>query len=294
MQNDYLAGVAGEAQKVVLVAPTTITADGNSPGVDITKFSGKCLLDIAIFGEKGTTPKMDIKVQTSDEVVLIDTLTYSGTGNGVISEIEAGPDAVEETITVTLSSASAFAVSGSVTGSMAAGTVGTRYVSQQCSFLVLAGSTAFVNTDAFGFDVAAARGYTDVAGAIAQVGAAKILTYKTINADELGRFLRLNYDVGQTAIPLQGVSKANPAVVTYANHGLNSLDTVTIAGITQADWAVPFNKQHTITKLNANTFSVAVDSSGIAAVYDPATDPGTIISGALAYTVAANIFGFTK
>ncbi|HSW62179.1 MAG TPA: hypothetical protein VLH56_02490 [Dissulfurispiraceae bacterium] len=291
---DYLAGVAGEVQKVVLVTPTAITADGNSPGVDSTSFSGKCLVDAAIFNTKGTTPTMDIKLQESSEVVPVDALTYAGTGTGVISEIEVGPDAVHETITVTLSSASAFAVSGGTTGAMAAGVVGTRYVSQQCSFIIHAGAVAFVNTDAFGFHITKDRAYTDVVdGAITQVGA-NILTYKTLNADELGKFLRLNYTLAQTAIDLAGASKANPCIITYVGHGLNSLDTVTIAGITQNDWAAALNKSHIITKLTADTFSIPVDTSGIAVAYNAATDPGTIVSDTKSYTVAANIFGFKR
>jgi hypothetical protein len=295
MNQDYLAGVAGKVEKLALLALGSITADGNSAGVDITKLSGKCLLDIVVIPEKGSTPTMDIKLQESAEVVPINAQTYTGTGDGTITEIEVGPDAVHETITITLTSATAFGVVGGVTGSMAAGVVGTKYVSQQVSFLITAGGVAFINNDAFAFHVTKARAYTDVAsGDFTQVATAKTLTYKSINADELGKFLRLNFDIGKTAIALQGASKASACVITYASHGLNSLDTVTIAGITQADWSTALNGQHVITKLNANTFSIPVDTSLIAAVYNAATDPGTIVSDTVSYIVGANIFGFTE
>ncbi len=202
MKQDYFGGVAGMVKKLALLAPVAITADGNSGGVDITKFSGNCLLDLAVFNTAGTLPTLDIKLQTSAEVVPINAQTYSGTGNGTITEIEAGPDAVHETITVHLASATTFEVTGSVTGSMAAGIVGTKYESPQCSFLVTAGGTAFIHTDEFTFHITKARAYTDVAdGSFTQVVAENVLTYKSINVDELGKYLRFNFDIGGTVGP---------------------------------------------------------------------------------------------
>lgn len=76
---------------------------------------------------------------------------YTGTGNGLITNLIGTSSSVVETITVTLSSSSAFAVSGSVTGSMGTGTVGTPFVHAKAHFTVVAGSTAWVNTDTIVF-----------------------------------------------------------------------------------------------------------------------------------------------
>jgi hypothetical protein len=64
-----------------------------------------------------------------------------------------------ETWTITFTSASAFGVSGSVSGAQAAGTVGTNYTSNtpagRISFLITAGGTAFVSGDTFTIPVVA-------------------------------------------------------------------------------------------------------------------------------------------
>lgn len=81
--------------------------------------------------------------------------SFTGTGNGTISGPAAGQSAiggsasVAETITITFSSATAFAVSGSVTGSIGSGTVGTAFASDQINFTITAGDTDFVSGDAF-------------------------------------------------------------------------------------------------------------------------------------------------
>ena len=79
----------------------------------------------------------------------------------------------------------------------------------------------------------------------------------------------------KTAVQIEGLSRAAACVVTWTAHGLDSGDKVTFAGITQADWTA-LNAQHTITHINANSFSIAVNTSGYGADYVPGTDPGTI------------------
>jgi hypothetical protein len=74
---------------------------------------------------------------------------------------------------------------------------------------------------------------------------------------------------------IEGLSRAAACVVTWTTHGLRSGDKVTFADITQADWTA-LNAEHVITYLNANTFSIAVNTSGYAGDYVPATDAGTI------------------
>jgi hypothetical protein len=87
---------------------------------------------------------------TSTGMALEPVLT--GTGNGTISA-KGGSASVAETITVTFTSATAFGVSGSVSGSLGTGAVGTPFTSTKTNFTITAGGTAFVSGDTFVFDV---------------------------------------------------------------------------------------------------------------------------------------------
>ena len=79
-----------------------------------------------------------------------------------------------------------------------------------------------------------------------------------------------------TAVAIAGLSKAAACVVTWVGHGLVNGDKVTFAGITQADW-VAVNGEQTITRIDDDSFSIAVNTSGFAVAYDAATDLGTYI-----------------
>ena len=89
----------------------------------------------------------------ADKPVL--SVSYVGTGNGTIDFLDGGVGGVTETWTITLTSASAFTVSGSVSGAQSGGTVGVNYMTTSdsrtslLSFTIEAGGTAFINTDAF-------------------------------------------------------------------------------------------------------------------------------------------------
>lgn len=80
------------------------------------------------------------------------TPSFVGTGNGTI-DAHGGSAGVAETITVTFTSATAFGVVGSVSGSLGTGVVGTLFTSTKANLTITAGSTAFVATDAFTFAV---------------------------------------------------------------------------------------------------------------------------------------------
>jgi len=75
--------------------------------------------------------------------------TFVGTGNGDLTAYLGSATSVAETVTVTFSSSTAFAVSGSVSGSLGSGTVGTPFTSGKIAFSISAGSTAFASADAF-------------------------------------------------------------------------------------------------------------------------------------------------
>lgn len=62
------------------------------------------------------------------------------------------------------------------------------------------------------------------------------------------------------AITLTTSTAANPCVVTCTNHGLQTGDVVTIAG--HSGTTPTINGARTVTRVNANTFSVGVDTSG--------------------------------
>jgi hypothetical protein len=84
------------------------------------------------------------------------------------------------------------------------------------------------------------------------------------------------------AVTFSAVSKANPAVVSAAAHGLITGETVTIASGT-GDWA-GLNGTRAITVIDADSFSVAVNSSAYASTFG-----GTIVSNLPWQRVALDI-----
>ncbi len=83
---------------------------------------------------------------------LIPTAGGSNAGNGEVSSIACKPfSTVSETITITFSSASAFSVSGSVSGALGSGTVENLFTAtgNKIRFLITAGTSAFVSGDTF-------------------------------------------------------------------------------------------------------------------------------------------------
>lgn len=81
------------------------------------------------------------------------TPSFVGTGDGTIDDVIGGSAGVAEIITVTFTSATAFGVVGSISGSLGTGVVGTPFTSTKVNFTITAGGTAFVSTDAFTFAV---------------------------------------------------------------------------------------------------------------------------------------------
>lgn len=61
-------------------------------------------------------------------------------------------------------------------------------------------------------------------------------------------------------VTLTSSTAANPCVVTATAHGLQTGDVVTIAG--HAGTTPTINGSRTVTRVDANSFSVAVDTSG--------------------------------
>jgi hypothetical protein len=80
------------------------------------------------------------------------TPSFVGVGNGTI-DAHGGSAGVTEVITVTFTSSTAFSVSGSISGALGTGTVGTLFTSTKANLTVTAGTTAFAAADAFTFSV---------------------------------------------------------------------------------------------------------------------------------------------
>lgn len=159
--------------------------------VDKQDYSGEVILINAATIQSGTA-RLDMKLQHATDSDNIGAITYSGTGNGKITQCEACGDAVTETITVHLASATSATVTGSVSGAIGTATVGTVFTSPQITFLLVAGSTAFVHTDEFSIAVTG-RIYSDVDGtAIHQLHSAATASISTypVNISACGRYIR--------------------------------------------------------------------------------------------------------
>lgn len=74
---------------------------------------------------------------------------YAGTGNGDLTNYLGTAASVAETFTLTATSSTSFNVVGSVSGALAAATVGSDYTSAKIAFKIVAGATPFVAGDVF-------------------------------------------------------------------------------------------------------------------------------------------------
>lgn len=193
---------ASGSTQTVIFTPAAVAANSSSAGVDVNGYSGDAMVVLTGVKTAGTNPTLAVKLQhASDSDIVTSVTPGSNTGNGTFTQVYGGADSVAENITITFSSASAFAVSGSVTGAMAAGTVGTLYSTPQVEFLVTAGSAAFINGDTCVI-VTTARTYADVGdGAFTGLTTTGSVQRLAVNLDKLGRYLRLNFVIGGTVGP---------------------------------------------------------------------------------------------
>lgn len=194
--------IIGDATLTNIQAPASITADGNSAGIDARALIGHGCLILTSRNTAGTNPTLALKLQGSPDVDRVTSVTPgSNTGTGNCFDVVAGPDAIAETITLTFSNATTAAVSGSVTGSMGNATVGQRFSNAQIAFDLVAGGTAFANLDTIAI-VTAARTYSDVdGGAFTSLTATASTQKRNFDFDKLPRYLRMAYDIGGTNTP---------------------------------------------------------------------------------------------
>jgi hypothetical protein len=180
--------------------PASITADGNSAGVRVRDYKGKGAVILTALNTTGTDPTMAIKLQHSGDLDLIGTVTYAGTGNGTITQVIGGADAITENIVVTFSNATTAAVVGATSGALGTATVGTLFSCANIEFMLKAGGTAFVSGDAFTVPVTA-RTYADVGVAFTGLTSGASVQKKGVDFDQLKAYLRAVYDIGGTDNP---------------------------------------------------------------------------------------------
>lgn len=104
-----------------------------------------------------------------------------------------------------------------------------------------------------------------------------------------------------TKVPISAISKASPAVVTSVGHGIHASarPSVTISGATGTGWVTGINGTFVGTYIDADTFSVPVDSSGFGTlagtVVFTTTGPRTTVAEwaiqKLTYDVSGNVIG---
>lgn len=204
--------ILGDSTLTTLQAPASISADGNTAGVDIRSLCGQGAVLLTALNTAGTSPTLATKLQHAPEADVVTSVTPgSNTGNGTCTQVYGGPDAVAETITVTVKAGGTTAsVVGGVSGALADATIGTLYQSAKVEFMLTQGATPFAENDSFAI-VTTARTYSDVDGGgftgLSGAGQASIQK-KGLDFDKLGRYLRVNYDIGGTSSPAYTVAVA--------------------------------------------------------------------------------------
>jgi hypothetical protein len=134
---------------VVFTSPTNFTVQGNDYGI----------VGLGTVGTPFTSTTVNFTITSGStpfvagdyfqfSLIYVPT-TYTGTGNGTMTNILPQSLAIPETWTITLTSATAFTVTGSSSGPQAGGTVGAPYNNGFISFKLNAGSTPFVAGDQF-------------------------------------------------------------------------------------------------------------------------------------------------
>lgn len=143
------AFVKPETITVVMTSPTGFTVQGSESGI----------IGFGTVGVMFTSSKVGFTVNAGsipfspNDYIEFDLVWepagYVGAGNGEMVNILPDVDAVEETVTVTFTSATTFDVNGSVLGLHGTGTVGVPFDENTLNFTINVGSTPFVAGDEF-------------------------------------------------------------------------------------------------------------------------------------------------
>lgn len=174
------------------------------------------------------TAKIDLALQGAEvgrtaRFLFYESASRSGAGNGNITRLGTLASAVAaDTITITFSSATAFAVNSSISGSLGAGTVGTLFNSgSKVQFTLVAGSTAWANT-------------STITMLSKQQGFKNDGTAKSITIQPGGVVAMYGADVGTRRQRVDAHITANDATLTMANALTWPLGTKCAVGST--DW----------------------------------------------------------
>lgn len=143
------AFVKPERINVIMTSTTEFTVVGSVSGI----------IGTGVVGTPFSSTKVNFSVTagstpfSQDDYFQFDLVyaptTYSGTGNGKMTQIAADVNTIDETWTVTFTSATNFTVTGSVSGPTASGVIGVAYDNNFLNFLISAGTTAFAAGDEF-------------------------------------------------------------------------------------------------------------------------------------------------
>lgn len=146
--------VKPEEIDVIFTSATSFTVQGSVSGIIGSGTVGTPFTSnkVNFTVTEGTTPFAAGDYFSFD---LVYEATYTGAGNGKMVNIEVMENAVEEDIIVTMTSATAFDVVGTVSGPMGSGTVGTVFTdaSSKISFMIASGNVAFVANDEFQLNI---------------------------------------------------------------------------------------------------------------------------------------------
>jgi hypothetical protein len=139
----------------------------------------------------------------------IGTVVYTGTGNGVLVTVDTAALAPPEIWTIAMTSATAFSVTGSISGAQAAGTTGTNYTSNtpagRFTFRINVGGVAFIAGDNFVVPVGVTSGSLTV----------DFIPGRTITRGS-GSFVTDLFEVGDTVVVAGAADAANNATFTLA------------------------------------------------------------------------------
>lgn len=139
----------------------------------------------------------------------VGTVVYTGTGNGVLVFVDTSALAPPEVWTISMTSATAFTVTGSVSGAQAAGTTGTNYTSNtpagRFSFRINVGATPFISGDNFVVSVGVTSGTLTV----------DFVPGRTITRPS-GSFVTDLFEVGDTVVVAGAADAANNGTFTLS------------------------------------------------------------------------------
>lgn len=145
------AFVKPESIDVIFTSPTAFTVQGSISGI----------IGNGVVGTAFTSTKVNFTVAagavpfSAGDYFSFDLVyapsNFTGVGNGTVTDIQPLAAAVPEIISIEMTSPTAFTVSGSVSGPLGTGVVGSTFTDalSQITFRVVAGATAFAPGDEF-------------------------------------------------------------------------------------------------------------------------------------------------